>query len=86
MTVEAAILIKTLMALSSEVQWPSCRISTQDQAVAAIVKASLPVYAWKGETGEEYLYYIEKTLYFKDGPLNLILDDGGDSTNLIHTK
>ncbi|XP_011814801.1 PREDICTED: adenosylhomocysteinase isoform X1 [Colobus angolensis palliatus] len=69
------------------VQWSSCNIfSTQDHAAAAIAKAGIPVYAWKGETDEEYLWCIEQTLYFKDGPLNMILDDGGDLTNLIHTK
>ncbi|XP_012859166.1 adenosylhomocysteinase-like [Echinops telfairi] len=78
MTVETAVLIETLVALGAEVQWSSCNIfSTQDHAA---------VYAWKGETDEEYLWCIEQTLYFKDGPLNMILDDGGDLTNLIHTK
>uniref|UniRef100_G1RG91 Adenosylhomocysteinase n=1 Tax=Nomascus leucogenys TaxID=61853 RepID=G1RG91_NOMLE len=87
MTVETAVLIETLVALGAEVQWSSCNIfSTQDHAAAAIAKAGIPVYAWKGETDEEYLWCIEQTLYFKDGPLNMILDDGGDLTNLIHTK
>ncbi|XP_012788977.2 adenosylhomocysteinase-like [Sorex araneus] len=58
----------------------------QGHAAAAVAKAGIPVYAWKGETDEEYLWCIEQTLYFKDGPLNMILDDGGDLTNLIHTK
>ncbi|XP_067410572.1 adenosylhomocysteinase isoform X2 [Emydura macquarii macquarii] len=71
-----------------QVQWSSCNIfSTQDHAAAAIAKAGIPVFAWKGETDEEYLWCIEQTLYFKDGqPLNMILDDGGDLTNLVHTK
>lgn len=71
-----------------QVQWSSCNIfSTQDHAAAAIAKTGVPVYAWKGETDEEYLWCIEQTLVFKDGkPLNLILDDGGDLTNLVHTK
>ncbi|XP_059766786.1 adenosylhomocysteinase-like [Balaenoptera ricei] len=87
MTVETAVLIKTLVALGAEVRWSSCNIfSTQDHAAAAIAKAGVPVYAWKGEMDEEYLWCAEKTLYFKDGPLNMILDDGGDLTNLIHTK
>ncbi|XP_007474280.1 adenosylhomocysteinase isoform X1 [Monodelphis domestica] len=88
MTVETAVLIETLVALGAEVQWSSCNIfSTQDHAAAAIAKTGIPVYAWKGETDEEYLWCIEQTLYFKDGqPLNMILDDGGDLTNLVHTK
>uniref|UniRef100_G3UGZ1 Adenosylhomocysteinase n=1 Tax=Loxodonta africana TaxID=9785 RepID=G3UGZ1_LOXAF len=87
MTVETAVLIETLVALGAEVQWSSCNIfSTQDHAAAAIAQGGVPLYAWKGETDEEYLWCIEQTLYFKDGPLNMILDDGGDLTNLIHTK
>ncbi|CAI9715455.1 adenosylhomocysteinase [Octopus vulgaris] len=88
MTVQTAVLIETLTELGAEVQWSSCNIfSTQDNAAAAIAKTGVPVYAWKGETDEEYIWCIEQTLYFKDGqPLNLILDDGGDLTNLIHTK
>lgn len=87
MTMETAVLIETLVALGAEVRWSSCNIfSTQDHAAAAIAKAGIPVYAWKGETDKEYLWCIEQTLYFKDGPLNMILDDGGDLTNLIHTK
>lgn len=71
-----------------QVQWSSCNIfSTQDNAAAAIAAAGIPVYAWKGETEEEYLWCIEQTLVFPDGqPLNMILDDGGDLTNLIHEK
>nr|KAF6492402.1 hypothetical protein HJG59_009606 [Molossus molossus] len=87
MTVETAVLTETLVALGAEVRWSSGNIfSTQDCAAAAIAKAGIPVYAWKGETDEEYIWCIEQTLYFKDGPLNMILDDGGDLTNLIHTK
>lgn len=88
MTVQTAVLIETLVELGAEVQWSSCNIfSTQDHAAAAIAKAEVPVYAWKGETDEEYIWCIEQTLVFRDGkPLNLILDDGGDLTNLVHTK
>jgi len=70
------------------VTWSSCNIfSTQDHAAAAIAATGVPVYAWKGETEEEYLWCIEQTLLFKDGqPLNMILDDGGDLTNVIHDK
>ncbi|XP_017485118.1 PREDICTED: adenosylhomocysteinase isoform X3 [Rhagoletis zephyria] len=88
MTVQTAVLIETLVELGAEVQWSSCNIfSTQDHAAAAIAKTGVPVYAWKGETDEEYLWCIEQTLVFADGkPLNLILDDGGDLTNLVHEK
>jgi adenosylhomocysteinase len=88
MTVQTAVLIETLTELGATVQWSSCNIfSTQDHAAAAIAKTGVPVYAWKGETDEEYLWCIEQTLVFPDGqPLNMILDDGGDLTNLVHTK
>nr|QBH73868.1 adenosylhomocysteinase [Encarsia formosa] len=88
MTVQTAVLIETLTELGAEVQWSSCNIfSTQDHAAAAMAKVGVPVYAWKGETDEEYLWCIEQTLIFNDGkPFNLILDDGGDLTNLVHTK
>jgi len=88
MTVQTAVLIETLTELGAEVTWSSCNIfSTQDHAAAAIAKTGVPVYAWKGETDEEYLWCIEQTLVFPDGkPLNMILDDGGDLTNLVHTK
>lgn len=88
MTLQTAVLIETLTALGAEVQWSSCNIfSTQDHAAAAIAKSGVPVYAWKGETDEEYIWCIEQTLYFHDGkPLNMILDDGGDLTNLVHNK
>lgn len=88
MTVQTAVLIETLVALGAEVQWSSCNIfSTQDHAAAAIAKTGIPVYAWKGETEEEYIWCIEQTLFFKDGePLNMILDDGGDLTALVHDE
>lgn len=88
MTVQTAVLIETLVELGAEVQWSSCNIfSTQDHAAAAIAKTGVPVYAWKGETDEEYLWCIEQTLVFSDGkPLNMILDDGGDLTQLVHDK
>jgi adenosylhomocysteinase len=88
MTVQTAVLIETLTILGAEVQWSSCNIfSTQDHAAAAIAVAGIPVYAWKGETEEEYVWCIEQTLIFPDGrPLNMILDDGGDLTNLVHDK
>lgn len=88
MTVQTAVLIETLLELGAEVQWSSCNIfSTQDHAAAAIAKRGVPVYAWKGETDEEYVWCIEQTLIFPDGqPLNMILDDGGDLTNLVHEK
>ncbi|KAK6471632.1 adenosylhomocysteinase A [Huso huso] len=88
MTLQTAVLIETLTALGAEVQWSSCNIfSTQDHAAAAIAKTGVPVYAWKGETDEEYIWCIEQTIYFQDGkPLNMILDDGGDLTNMVHKK
>jgi len=88
MTVQTAVLIETLEVLGAKVQWSSCNIfSTQDFAAAAIAKTGVPVYAWKGETDEEYVWCIEQTIYFDDGqPLNMILDDGGDLTNLVHEK
>ncbi len=88
MTIQTAVLIETLVELGADVQWSSCNIfSTQDHAAAAIAKAGIPVYAWKGETEEEYEWCIEQTLVFPDGkPLNLILDDGGDLSKLVHDK
>eukprot|EP00054_Salpingoeca_dolichothecata_P009217 m.52062 g.52062 ORF g.52062 m.52062 type:complete len:434 (-) comp18234_c1_seq1:234-1535(-) len=88
MTVQTAVLIETLTALGAEVTWSSCNIfSTQDHAAAAMAKAGIPVYAWKGETDEEYEWCLEQTIFFPDGkPLNMILDDGGDLTNLVHKK
>jgi adenosylhomocysteinase len=88
MTIQTAVLIETLTALGAQVQWSSCNIfSTQDHAASAIAATGVPVYAWKGETEEEYAWCIEQTIFFADGqPLNMILDDGGDLTNLIHQK
>merc|ERR1712076_212240 len=88
MTVQTAVLIETLLELGAEVTWSSCNIfSTQDHAAAAMAARGVPVYAWKGETDEEYVWCIEQTVVFPDGqPLNMILDDGGDLTNLIHEK
>lgn len=88
MTVQTAVLIETLVALGATVRWSSCNIfSTQDHAAAAIAKAGIPVFAWKGETEEEYDWCIEQTLLWPDGkPLNLILDDGGDLTAIVHNK
>lgn len=86
MTIQTAVLIETLTELGAEVQWSSCNIfSTQDHAAAAIAASGVPVYAWKGETDEEYIWCIKQTIMFRDGqPLNMILDDGGDLTNLVH--
>jgi adenosylhomocysteinase len=88
MTIQTAVLIETLTALGAQVTWSSCNIfSTQDHAAAAIAATGIPVYAWKGETEEEYEWCIEQTILFPDGqPLNMILDDGGDLTNVIHDK
>jgi adenosylhomocysteinase len=86
MTIQTAVLIETLVELGAEVTWSSCnKFSTQDHAAAAIAAAGIPVYAWKGETDAEYDWCIEQTLYFPDGkPLNLIVDDGGDLTAIVH--
>ena len=89
MTIQTAVLIETLKELGAEVSWSSCNIfSTQDHAAAAIAKAGIPVYAWKGMTNEEFDWCIEQTLFaFPDGqPLNMILDDGGDLTNMVFDK
>ena len=86
MTIQTAVLIETLVALGAEVRWSSCNIfSTQDHAAAAIAAAGIPVYAWKGMNEEEFNWCIEQTLFFgEEGkPLNMILDDGGDLTNLV---
>lgn len=85
MTIQTAVLIETLIELGAEVQWSSCNIySTQDHAAAAIAQAGIPVYAWKDMTEQEYDWCIEQTLFFPDGePLNMILDDGGDLTNIV---
>lgn len=88
MTIETAVLIETLVQLGAEVQWSSCNIfSTQDHAAAAIAASGVPVYAWKGMTTDDFDWCIEQTLYFPDGkPLNLIVDDGGDLTAMVHYK
>ncbi|PCH67399.1 MAG: adenosylhomocysteinase, partial [Bacteroidetes bacterium] len=89
MTIQTAVLIETLTALGAEVTWSSCNIfSTQDQAAAAIAVTGVPVYAWKGLSEEEFDWCIEQTIMgFEDGkPLNLILDDGGDLTNMVFDK
>jgi adenosylhomocysteinase len=89
MTIQTAVLIETLAELGAEVRWSSCNIfSTQDHAAAAIAAAGLPVFAWKGETLEEYDWCVEQTLFFGEDkrPLNMILDDGGDLTNLVLDK
>src|SRR3982750_2974958 len=89
MTIQTAVLIETLVALGAEVKWSSCNIfSTQDQAAAAIAAAGIGVFAWKGQTVEEGEWCIEQTLFFggEDRPLNMILDDGGDLTNIVFDK
>jgi adenosylhomocysteinase len=88
MTIQTAVLIETLIDLGAEVRWASCNIfSTQDQAAAAIAAAGVPVFAWKGETEEEYWWCTEQTLNFAGGKgPNMLLDDGGDLTQLVHTK
>jgi adenosylhomocysteinase len=86
MTIQTAVLIETLTELGAQVSWSSCNIfSTQDHAAAAIAKAGIPVFAWKGMNEEEFDWCIEQTLFaFEDGqPLNMILDDGGDLTNMV---
>lgn len=89
MTIQTAVLIETLVALGAEVRWSSCNIfSTQDHAAAAIAAAGIPVFAWKGETEEEFWWCIEQTI-LKDGKpwnANMILDDGGDLTQVVHDK
>ncbi len=88
MTIQTAVLIETLVELGAEVTWSSCNIfSTQDHAAAAIAAAGIPVFAWKGETDEEFDWCIEQTLHFPSGkPLNMILDDGGDLTAMVHER
>jgi adenosylhomocysteinase len=89
MTIQTAVLIETLTALGAEVRWSSCNIfSTQDHAAAAIAAAGIPVFAWKGQSLEEADWCIEQTLFFgaADKPLNMILDDGGDLTNIVFDK
>jgi len=88
MTIQTAVLIETLVALGAEVRWSSCNIfSTQDHAAAAIAKAGIPVFAWKGETEEEYLWCIKQTIVGKpDWKPNMLLDDGGDLTAIMHNE
>ncbi|MBS1630775.1 MAG: adenosylhomocysteinase [Bacteroidetes bacterium] len=89
MTIQTAVLIETLVALGAEVKWSSCNIfSTQDHAAAAIAAAGIGVYAWKGQSQQEADWCIEQTLFFgaEDRPLNMILDDGGDLTNMVFDK
>jgi len=89
MTIQTGVLIETLVALGAEVRWSSCNIfSTQDHAAAAIAAAGIPVYAWKGETEEEYEWCIEQTILKDGGPwnANMVLDDGGDLTGILHER
>ena len=89
MTIQTAVLIETLIELGAEVRWSSCNIfSTQDHAAAAIAAAGIPVFAWKGETEEEFWWCIEQTVLLDGKPwdANMILDDGGDLTQLVHDK
>jgi adenosylhomocysteinase len=88
MTIQTAVLIETLQALGAEVRWSSCNVfSTQDQAAAAIAETGTPVFAWKGETEDEYWWCVEETLKFGNGQgPNMLLDDGGDLTALVHDK
>jgi adenosylhomocysteinase len=89
MTIQTAVLIETLVELGAEVTWSSCNIfSTQDHAAAAIAAAGIQVYAWKGQNAEEFDWCIEQTLWFGEDrkPLNMILDDGGDLTNMVFDK
>ncbi len=85
MTIQTAVLIETLQALGAEVRWTTCNIfSTQDHAAAAIAKEGTPVFAWKGMSEDEYNWALKQVLFFEDGqPLNMILDDGGDLTNMV---
>lgn len=87
MTAQTAVLIETLQALGASVRWSSCNIfSTQDQAAAAVAEKGTPVFAWKGMSLEEYDWCIEQTLFFGKKPLNMIIDDGGDLTHMVHEK
>ncbi len=88
MTIQTAVLIETLLELGAQVRWSSCNIfSTQDHAAAAIAAAGIPIFAWKGETEEEYEWCIEQTLRWPDGTqLNMVLDDGGDLTAILHNR
>ncbi|MCZ4148907.1 adenosylhomocysteinase, partial [Escherichia coli] len=89
MTIQTAVLIETLVELGAEVRWTSCNIfSTQDHAAAAIAARGIPVFAWKGETEEEYVWCLEQQINVNGQPwdANMILDDGGDLTALVHEK
>lgn len=87
MTIQTAVLIETLIALGAEVRWCSCNIfSTQDHAAAAIAAAGIAVFAWKGMTLEDYAWCIHQTIQFQSGPLNMVIDDGGDLTNILHDE
>ncbi|MDO4576317.1 MAG: adenosylhomocysteinase [Planctomycetia bacterium] len=88
MTIQTAVLIETLVELGAKVRWSSCnKFSTQDHAAAAIAAAGIPVFAWKGETDADYDWCVEQTLEFPgEGPLNMILDDGGDLTAMVHNE
>ncbi|MGA7827350.1 MAG: adenosylhomocysteinase [Geobacteraceae bacterium] len=88
MTIQTAVLMETLIELGAEVRWSSCNIfSTQDHAAAAMAAVGIPIFAWKGETAEEYDWCMRETIYWPDGSaLNMILDDGGDLTKLIHEE
>ena len=88
MTIQTAVLIETLIELGASVRWSSCNIfSTQDHSAAALAAHGIPIFAWKGETLEEYDWCIEQTIFWPDGkPLNMILDDGGDLTSIVHQK
>ena len=87
MTIQTAVLIETLVQLGGNVRWSSCNIfSTQDHAAAAIAKVGIPVFAWKGETEKEYWWCIKQTIEGKDWKPNMLLDDGGDLTALMHKE
>ena len=89
MTIQTAVLMETLVALGAEIRWSSCNIfSTQDHAAAAMVAAGIAVFAWKGETEEEFLWCIEQTILKNNKPwdANMVLDDGGDLTQMLHEK
>ena len=88
MTIQTAVLMETLVALGAEVRWASCNIfSTQDQAAAAMAASGIPVFAWKGETEEEYLWCMNQTITGPNGWVpNMVLDDGGDLTIMLHEE
>jgi len=89
MTIQTAVLMETLVELGAEIRWSSCNIfSTQDHAASAMAASNIPVFAWKGETEEEFLWCIEQTILHNGKPwdANMILDDGGDLTQMVHEK